>query len=72
MIKEMDENLNRALEDKLRMTSEIESIENELKQTMKAIKSLGLLTLKLDKELERSWELARDTPAEEVDKRDVK
>ena len=43
-------------------------------QTMQAIKTLGLVTLKLETELEQSWDIVRKTSAEVteiVDKREV-
>ena len=46
------------------MAGEIEQIENEMNQTMEAIKVLGLITLELEEELEQSWEIVRRTSAE--------
>ena len=50
--RELDENLVRAHEEKARIAEEIEAIENELSRTMTAIKTMGLVTLKLENELE--------------------
>jgi len=63
--RELEENLSRAQEDKTRTAQEIVEIENELTSTMAAIKTLGLVTLKLEGELEQSWELVKKTSAAE-------
>ena len=75
--RELDENLVRAHEEKARIAEEIEAIENELSRTMTAIKTMGLVTLKLENELEQSWDLVKKTQAaagavdEITDKREV-
>ena len=40
---------------------DIALIEDEMEQTMRAITTIGLVTLGLEAELEQSWEIARKT-----------
>ena len=55
-----------ALQDKERILQEIKEIELELEQTMSAIKTLGIVTLELEEELEQSWDLVRTTAADKA------
>ena len=50
--RELDEKINLYEEEKVRVKGEIEQIQNEMDQTMEAIKVLGLITLELETELE--------------------
>ena len=56
--------MSETLQDKERMEQEIREIELELEQTMGAIKTLGIVTLELEAELEQSWDLVKKTQAE--------
>ena len=60
-IRELDENVQSTEEEKLTLAADIALIEDEMEQTMKAIKTIGLVTLGLEAELEQSWEIARKT-----------
>ena len=55
-----------AQQDKERILQEIKEIELELEQTMSAIKTLGIVTLELEEELEQSWDLVRKTAADKA------
>ena len=73
-IRELDENMNALEEEKERVAGEIRQLDNEMTQTMHAIKTLGLVTLEMEAELEQSWDIVRKTGAEMeeiADKRDV-
>ena len=63
-IRELDENMNALEEDKVRIQGEIRELDNEMAQTMEAIKTLGLVTLELEAELEQSWDIVRKAGAE--------
>ena len=58
-VRELDENMDLFESEKERVADEITQIETELAQTMQAIKTLGLVTLELEDELEQSWEIVR-------------
>ena len=51
-MKELDENMNELESEKVRVSGEIQQIESEMVQTMHGIKTLGLVTLELEAELE--------------------
>ena len=51
-MRELDETIIDLAQEKMRLFSEIDSIEGEMEQTMHAIKTLGLITLELEAELE--------------------
>ena len=52
VMKELDENMNELESEKVRVSGEIQQIESEMVQTMHGIKTLGLVTLELEAELE--------------------
>ena len=58
--------MSEAQQDKQRIEQEIKEIERELEQTMGAIKTLGIVTLQLEEELEQSWDLVRKTAADKA------
>ena len=64
--RELDEKMSEAQQDKHRIEQEIKEIERELEQTMGAIKTLGIVTLQLEEELEQSWDLVRKTAADKA------
>ena len=64
--RELDEKMSEAHQDKHRIGQEIKEIERELEQTMGAIKTLGIVTLQLEEELEQSWDLVRKTAADKA------
>lgn len=63
-IRELDENMAAIESDKGIFAEEIGQIETEMQQTMLGIKSLGLITLELEAELEQSWQIVRKTASE--------
>ena len=74
VMKELDENMNELESEKVRVSGEIQQIESEMVQTMHGIKTLGLVTLELEAELEQSWEIVKRTQADVddvADKHDV-
>ena len=62
--RELDENMNVLEDEKIKVAGEIEQLDREMAQTMQAIKSLGLVTLQLEAELEQSWDIVRKTSAD--------
>ena len=63
-VRELDETLAALEQSKVEMNQEIKVITKELEETMTAIKSLGLLTLRLEAELQESWDLVKKSKAE--------
>ena len=63
-MRELDENIIDLAQEKMSIFTEIDQIEGEMDDTMKAIQALGLITLELEAELEQSWDLVRRTSAE--------